>query len=204
MTIWSFFITSFIIVLLPGTGVIYTISTGLAKGKKASILAATGCTLGIIPHLCASIAVSSLLMRINAGIFWGIKLAGALYLLYLGINMLLPARQLKLVGTASGENNRMIIRRGILINLLNPKLTLFFFSFLPQYVRIESPHYALESLGYGLAFMLLTFIIFIGYGALAGSVSTLIMNAPKMLVRIQQLFGLIFIAFAIHLGISSI
>lgn len=204
MNTWTFVITSLIIVLIPGTGVIYTISTGIANGKKAGALAAIGCTAGIIPHLCASIALSSLLMKMSARAFCGMKLAGTVYLLYLGVKMLLSRENLTVNNNQKKEKAAAIILRGIFLNLLNPKLTLFFFSFLPQYVSTEIQNYTAEALKYGFAFMFLTLIVFIGYGVLAGLVSTLIKNYPKRLLRIQQLFGLTFIAFAIQLSVSSL
>jgi len=204
MSVWSFFVTSLIIILIPGTGVVYTISTGLTKGEKASVLAAISCTAGIIPHLCVSIAFSSLIIRMSDRVFWAIKLAGALYLLYLGAGMLFSKTKLELTNTKPNDNVASTIRHGVLINLLNPKLTLFFFSFLPQYISAESKNYIGEALCYSLLFMLLTFIVFVVYGILAGSISSFIINSPKRLMRIQKLFGITFIAFAIQLGISSL
>lgn len=203
MNTWTFVITSLIIVLIPGTGVVYTISTGITNGKRAGFLAAVGCTAGIIPHLCASIALSSLLMNMSARIFYSIKLAGTIYLLYLGVKMLLSKENVTIKNVPMEVDAAAVLLRGIIINLLNPKLTLFFFSFLPQYVSIESHNYIVESLKYSFAFMLFTLIVFTGYGILAGLISTFIKNHPKRLLRMQQLFGLTFIAFAIHLGISS-
>lgn len=203
MNTWTFVISSLIIVLIPGTGVVYTISTGIANGKKAGILAAVGCTAGIVPHLCASIALSSLLMHMSARIFCGMKLAGTVYLLYLGVKMLLTAENLTINHTQIEKKAATIMLRGIFINLLNPKLTLFFFSFLPQYISTESQNYIAEALMYGIAFMLLTLIVFTGYGILAGLVSTFLKDHPKKMLQIQRLFGITFIAFAIHLGISS-
>lgn len=122
----SFFITSFIIILIPGTGVTYTISTGITKGKKDSIFAALGCTLGIGPHLCLSIALSSFLMNMSHNAFFIIKIIGAIYLLYLGIGMIKSKTNFELENNKLGNNAGKLIRRGIFINLLNPKLTLFF------------------------------------------------------------------------------
>lgn len=204
MNTWTFVFSSLIIIVIPGTGVVYTVSNGLTKGRKASILAAIGCTAGIIPHLCASIALSSLLTRMNEQVFGVIKLAGALYLLWLGAGMLFSKSKLEFTGVQANESAIAIIRQGILINLLNPKLTLFFFSFLPQYVSAASKNYVGEAFLYGFSFMLMTFIVFAGYGMLAGLASSLITKSPKRLLRIRQLFGIIFIVFAIQLGISSL
>lgn len=204
MNTYTFIFTSLIIILIPGTGVIYTISTGITKGKKASIIAAIGCTAGIIPHLIVSIGLSSLLLKMSEQAFFVLKLAGALYLLYLGIGMLLSKTKLDFSKTINQDKATAIIRSGILINLLNPKLTLFFFSFLPQYISSNSQSYIKESILLGIAFMIMTFLVFVIYGILAGSMKGLITKSTKRLQRIQQLFGIIFIAFAINLATSSL
>jgi threonine/homoserine/homoserine lactone efflux protein len=204
MNTFSFLITSFIIILIPGTGVTYTISTGITKGKRASIFAALGCTMGIIPHLCISIALSSFLMNMNNKAFLILKLIGAIYLLYLGIGMIRSKTSFELANSNSEEKASTIIRSGILINLLNPKLTLFFFSFLPQYAKSTSYNYMTECLLYGFAFMILTLLVFIGYGLLAGITNKFFINSPKRISLLQKIFGIIFIVFAIQLAFSSI
>lgn len=203
MNTYTFLITSLIIILIPGTGVIYTISTGISKGKKESIFAALGCTTGIVPHLCTSIIFSSLLVKMSPEAFLILKMAGAIYLLYLGFGMLFSKTGFDFESSQTEKKSTTIIRRGILINLLNPKLTLFFFSFLPQYVSSNSQNYVIECLLYGFAFMLLTFVVFVGYGMLAGIAKKSIINSPKWINLIQKLFGIIFIAFAIELALSS-
>jgi threonine/homoserine/homoserine lactone efflux protein len=181
MSTLSFFISSLIIVLMPGTGVIYTISTGITKGKKASIFAAFGCTAGIIPHLCLSIAISSLVFQINSSIFNVVKILGALYLLFLGIGMIADKSKLTVEGSQQDLNSATIVWKGILINLLNPKLTIFFFAFLPQYANTTNNSYAMQSLIFGIAFMILTLIVFVGYGILAGSAKKVIEKSPRII-----------------------
>lgn len=204
MNIYTFIITSLIIIIIPGTGVIYTISTGLTKGKRASIVAALGCTAGIIPHLIVSICLSSLMININEHAFFILKLAGTLYLLYLGISMILSKTKLNFGETTDNDKSAIVMRRAILINLLNPKLTLFFFAFLPQYISSGSKSYVSESVFIGIGFMILTFLIFCIYGILAGFMKTFITKAPKRIKYIQQTFGVIFIGFAVNLVMSSL
>lgn len=204
MSAYTFFITSLIIILIPGTGVIYTVSVGITNGKKTSVLAALGCTMGIIPHLCISIGLSSLLMKMSNEVFTVIKLAGALYLLYLGAGMMLSKTKLELEYAKSNSKPITIILRGILINLLNPKLTLFFFSFLPQYVSSDSKNYVFQSFILGLTFMLLTLGVFIGYGILAGTAKRLINSSQRRMVILQKCFGIVFVSFAIKLALSPL
>lgn len=204
MNTYTFFITSFIIILIPGTGVIYTISVGISKGKKASMIAAFSCTAGIVPHLCISIALSSLLVKMSSEAFTIMKLLGVLYLLYLGTRMILSKTKLELENMKTEYNSVSIVRRGILINLLNPKLTLFFFSFLPQYINSNGEDYVIESLIYGLTFMLLTLVVFIGYGILAGTAKKLIIRSPKKMNLLEKFFGIIFVIFAVQLALSPL
>ena len=202
MTTYTFFITSLIIILLPGTGVIYTISVGILNGKKASVLAAFSCTLGILPHLCTSIALSTLLLQMNPKVFTIIKLTGALYLLYLGCKMMFSKENLEFQPAKKDIAPLTILQQGILINLLNPKLTLFFFSFLPQYIRGNKNNFAFQSFLLGVAFMLLTLIIFIGYGILAGTAKKFIIASPKRMAMLQKCFAIIFVLFAVKLALT--
>lgn len=204
MNSFTFFITSLIIILLPGTGAIYTISSGIAEGKKASILAALGCTAGIIPHLCLSIALSSLLEKMNSQAFNIIKIPGALYLLYLGTAMILSNQKMELTISETKKSPPFIIRRGVFINLLNPKLTLFFFSFLPQYAGSVSRNYMADCLLFGFAFMFLTLMVFMGYGILAGSAKEFLTHSPGKMSLLQKSFGMIFVIFALQLALSSL
>jgi len=204
MNIVSFFISSLIIILMPGTGVIYTISTGIAKGKRASIFAAIGCTVGILPHLCLSIVLSSFVLRMGSQAFNIAKIAGALYLLYLGIGMVISKSKLSFESSQGNLKAIESVRQGILINLLNPNLTLFFFSFLPQYVSTSDKNYFLQSFLLGLFTMLLTLIVFIGYGILASGAKKLIEKSTHTSRILQKCFGLIFVIFAFQLGLSSI
>ena len=160
MSLGAFLITSFIIVLIPGTGVLYTISTGVMSGRHKSIIAAVGCTLGIVPHLCMSIAMTTLFMRMNNTLFTVMKYVGAAYLIYMGIGMILSKERLQFNEESKSDDAISVIRKGILINLLNPKLTLFFFSFLPQYVRGTHGQFVLDSAVLGIIFMIMTFIVF--------------------------------------------
>lgn len=199
MNLLSFLTTSAIMALIPGTGVIFTISTGIIKGKKASLYAALGCTLGIIPHLILSIIFSSLLLQIGSPVFHIIKIAGVLYLFYLGIRMFLFNSSINLSFTTNQFKPFTIIKQAVFINLLNPKLTIFFFSFFPQYISIDEKSYLLQSLFLGFLFMSLTLLIFLIYGLLAGGAAKFIQKSTHIVNILQKVFGFIFILFAIQL-----
>ncbi len=201
MSLYVLLITSLIIILIPGTGVVYTVSLGMSEGRKNSVFAALGCTAGILPHLCISIVLSSLLMQMDGRVFTVMKYMGALYLIYLGIGMILSKGNVQFAERRTESHAWAIVKRGILINLLNPKLTLFFFSFLPQYVSSDSANYMLRSSLLGILFMALTFIVFVGYGCLAGTAKRGLCQSSRRMSFLQKCFGITFIAFAVKLAL---
>ena len=203
MISYGFILTSLIVVLIPGTGVIYTVSTGIIGSKKDSIAAAVGCTAGIIPHLVASIVGLSAIFHTSAFFFSVIKMIGVVYLLYLGVGMIRNKGGFTINERIKEESKLKIISKGILINLLNPKLSLFFFSFLPQFITNNVNGYLYQMIILSVFFMVLTLIVFIMYGVLANYFKSLIAASPNMTRRIQQLFGIVFIGLAAKLALSD-
>lgn len=200
----EFLITSLIVVLVPGTGVIYTVSTGLALRWRASIAAAIGCTAGIIPHLIASIVGLSAVMHHSAIVFQILKIAGSLYLLYLAWSMWRETGVIQLDGQTSSRSAVQIVIKGVLINLLNPKLALFFFAFLPQFISVDGSSPTQQMIGLSAIFMLMTLVIFNLYGILASGVSTYFLNSPKAMRTVQRAFALMFAGLALKLAFSDL
>jgi threonine/homoserine/homoserine lactone efflux protein len=199
----EFLLTSLVVVLIPGTGVIYTINTGLTLKWRASIAAAIGCTLGIVPHILASILGLSALLNMSAQVFSVLKIAGSMYLLYLAWKMWREAGTLEINQKTTAASERQIAIKGIAINLLNPKLTIFFFAFLPLFVSPNSASPTLEMIVLSVVFMSMTLIIFILYGILASGIRAYLMNSSKLMKRFQQVFAVIFAAFAVKLALSE-
>ncbi len=199
----EFLLTSLIVVLVPGTGVIYTITTGLTQRWKASIAAALGCTLGIIPHLTACILGLSAILHMSAQAFHIIKLVGAAYLLYLAWGMWHDESGFKLDESGKKTNGLRIVGKGILINILNPKLTLFFFAFLPLFVSPQAASPARQMVGLSLIFMGMTLVVFILYGILASAVSKYLIGSRKATRRMQRGFALVFAGLAAKLAFSE-
>jgi len=203
MISYGFILTALIIILMPGTGVIYTISTGIMGSKKDCLAAAVGCTAGIIPHLAASIVGLSAIFHTSALLFQVIKMIGTAYLLFLGFGMIKNSNEV-MINEGNKENNRLkIISKGVLINLLNPKLTLFFFSFLPQFILDKEKGYLYQMVLLSVIFMGLTLIVFILYGLLANRFKTIITSSKNINRRLQQLFGVFFIGLAAKLAFSD-
>ena len=199
----EFLLASLIVVLIPGTGVLYTITTGLTLKWRASLAAAIGCTLGIVPHILASILGVSALLNMSAQVFSLLKWAGSIYLLYLAWNMWREAGTLEVHTKSTETGISKIIIKAVAINLLNPKLTIFFFAFLPLFIASNSSSPTMQMVILSAVFMGITFIVFALYGILASGISAYLANSSKAVKRVQQTFAVVLAGFAIQLGLSE-
>ena len=199
----EFLLTSLIVVLTPGTGVIYTVSTGLFQGWRASIAAALGCTLGIVPHLTASILGLSFILHMSAAAFQALKWIGALYLLYLAWMMWRESGTLNFESTSAPKTAWQIAGKAFLINILNPKLTLFFFAFLPLFLAPQPTSPVGDMVSLSIVFMLLTLVIFVLYGILASNVRQYVIRSPKLIVGLQRSFAAAFVALSVKLVLTE-
>ncbi len=199
----EFLLTSLVVVLIPGTGVIYTISTGLFLGWRASIVAACGCTAGIIPHLAASILGLSAILHTSALAFQAVKYAGVTYLLYLAWSMWRETGSLQFNSSCPQNGLWQIARRGFLINILNPKLSIFFLAFLPLFVSPLAASPTLQMLLLSIVFMAMTLFIFILYGISANGVRRHIVNSPRVIVWLQKTFAVTFATLGAKLAMTD-
>jgi threonine/homoserine/homoserine lactone efflux protein len=166
----DFMLTTLIVVVSPGTGVLYTLAAGLSRGRRASIVAAFGCTLGIVPHMAGAIMGLAALLHTSALAFQTLKYLGVAYLLYMAWNTLKEHGTLRVENDTRAKSSLQVIVEAILLNLLNPKLSIFFFAFLPQFVRADERHPLSHMLLLSGIFMLATFVVFVGYGLFAAAV----------------------------------
>lgn len=199
----EFIVTSLIVVLLPGTGVIYTISTGLLLGWRASIFAALGCTMGIVPHLLASILGLASILHMSAIAFQLIKFVGVLYLFYLAWSMWKETGTLRIEGDNTNKGAWAISIKGFLINILNPKLSLFFLAFLPQFVPSNVESAMLNMLLLSVVFMAMTLFVFILYGLFANSVRSYVVHSPGIIKMTQRGFAIIFAMLGAKLAMAE-
>lgn len=198
----AFLVTALVIVATPGTGALFTIGTGLARGTRASILAAFACTLGTLPHLVAAITGLAAVLQASGVAFAVIKYAGVAYLLYMAWATWRDKGALSLEQGSEPTSARALMSTGITLNLLNPKLTIFFFAFLPQFVPAGDG--ALVSmLGLSAVFMALTFVVFAAYGALAAGLRNQVLSRPRVLVTMRKVFAATFVALAGRLAVQS-
>ena len=192
----EFLITSLVVVLIPGTGVIYTVSTGLVQGRRASIYAALGCTAGIIPHLLATIFGLAALMHTSALAFQALKYGGVIYLFYIAFATWQDKSAFAVNETVSRVSPYGLVVKAFLLNILNPKLTIFFLAFLPQFVEVEATQPLLQLLLLSSVFMALTFTVFVGYGLLAHAFRKAVIES----VRVQRMLRYSFTAAFAGLG----
>ncbi|SMC61878.1 LysE family translocator [Rhizobium sp. RU36D] len=198
----DFLITSLIIVATPGTGALYTLAKALGDGHRAAIVAAFGCTLGIIPHMALAILGLAAVLQTEPRLFTAIKIAGVLYLVYMAIG-LWRAPAPNAAQNAPREKAAAVIRHAILINLLNPKLSIFFLAFLPQFVAQESNEPLLAMTGLSLIFMAMTFVVFAIYGLFAASLRQHVLTRPTIMQGINKLFAATFLLMAGRLALSQ-
>ena len=199
----EFLLTAFVVVVVPGTGVVFTVSTALSRGSGAGVVAAIGCTLGIVPHLLAAALGLTALLHTSALVFGIVRYAGVAYLLYLAFTMWKQSGSLELDERAGAQGHARTIGRAVLINLLNPKLTLFFLAFLPQFAPAgaQSGFSSLAILAG--VFMLMTLVIFVAYGLLASAARRAFVESSRAATWIQRSFALVLAAFAIRLAIAE-
>ena len=199
----EFLITSFIVVASPGTGVIYTLATGLSRGARASIVAAFGCTLGIVPHIAAAILGLAALLHTSAMLFQIFKYLGVAYLLYMAWNTLQERGTLRVDKEAAGRTSWQVIVEAVLINILNPKLSIFFLAFLPQFVSASELHPLARMSELSAIFMVMTFVIFAGYGLFAASVRDHVISRPRVLTWMRRTFAAAFVELGAKLAVSE-
>jgi threonine/homoserine/homoserine lactone efflux protein len=199
----EFLLTSLIIVATPGTGVLYTLAAGLSRGTRASAVAAFGCTLGIIPHMVAAITGLAALLHTSALAFQILKYLGVAYLLYMAWRTLRDKGALAVDQDTTPRSALSVIGSAVLLNLLNPKLTIFFFAFLPQFVIPGEPNAFLRMIELSAVFMLLTFAVFAVYGAFAAMIRNHVISRPRVLAWMRRTFAGAFVALGARLALTD-
>ena len=199
----EFLITSLIVVASPGTGVLFTLATGLSRGSRASVVAAFGCTLGIVPHMAAAILGLAALLHTSALAFQTLKYLGVAYLLYMAWSALRERGALSVKPEVGARSDVQLTVHAILINILNPKLSIFFLAFLPQFISADEPHPLRLWLLQSGVFMLMTFVVFVGYGLFAASIRTHVISRPRVLAWMRRTFAAAFVALGAKLAVAE-
>ncbi|MBK5934829.1 threonine/homoserine/homoserine lactone efflux protein [Rhodovulum imhoffii] len=196
----QFLLTALVVVLAPGAGVLYVLMISLGQGKRAALPAALGCTVGVLPHLAAAMLGVAALVHSSAALFQTVKLAGVAYLLYLAWQTLRQRGTLKIRAESRHDRFSRIALRGILLNLLNPKLSLFFLALLPPFLSGNPATATAEMLALGAVFTALTAIVFLGYGLFAATARDRLLGSPRAMTWLNRTFAAAFAGLALRLA----
>ncbi|GLR80408.1 LysE family translocator [Azospirillum oryzae] len=203
----EFLITSLIVVASPGTGVLLTLAAGLSHGARASAVTAFGCTLGIVPHMAAAVLGLAALLHTSAVAFQGLKILGVLYLLYMAWATLKEQGALSVETDETADRTKRsagrMILRAVLVNVLNPKLSIFFLAFLPQFVNDADPQPLARMLELSGVFMALTFAVFVVYGLFAAAVRDQVVSRPRVMAWMRRSFAAAFAALGAKLALAE-
>lgn len=199
----SFLITSLVVIASPGTGVLYTLAAALSRGPRASVFAAFGCTLGIIPHIAAAMFGLAAVLHASALAFQTLKWLGVVYLAYMAWQTLRERGALRVDESVDARSVLKVVSTGFLVNILNPKLSIFFLAFLPQFIEVNEIHPLTRMLELSAAFMVMTFGVFVGYGLFAALVRDHIVTRPKVMTWLRRSFAGGFAALGVQLAVTD-
>jgi threonine/homoserine/homoserine lactone efflux protein len=199
----AFLLTSLVIVAMPGTGALITLSAGISRGARAGAVAAFGCTLGIVPHLIAAVTGTAALLRASGVAFDALRIVGVAYLLLMAVVTWRDRSELVVNDGLPRRHAGRVIASAMLSNLLNPKLTIFFFAFLPQFVPPSAPHAVERLLMLSAVFMAMTFVVFVIYGVAASALRRHVIDRPRVIQRVRRLFAVSFIGLGLKLATTS-
>lgn len=199
----DFLVTSLIVAISPGTGVLFTLAAGLSRGSKASIVAAFGCTLGIVPHIAAAILGLAAVLHTSALAFQLLKYLGVAYLLYMAWATLRDRGTFQVQQDVTPRSAGQVILSAILLNILNPKLSIFFLAFLPQFVSADDARPLAAMAELSAVFMAVTFVVFVGYGLFAAAIRSQIVSRPWVLTWMRRAFAGAFAALGAKLALAD-
>jgi len=199
----EFLATALVVVLVPGTGVIYTLATGLGQGKRAAIAAAFGCTLGILPAMLAAILGLAAVLHASALAFQVVKWAGVAFLLWLAWGTLKERGAFDVTPDRARRGYTAIMIRAVLLNTLNPKLSIFFLAFLPQFVDPAAAAPLAEMVVLSIVFMAMTFVVFVGYGFAASAVRARVLASARIMAWMRRTFAAAFVALGAKLALTA-
>ena len=199
----AFLLTSLIVVASPGTGVLYTLAAALSGGARASIMAAFGCTLGILPHIAAALLGLAAVLHTSALAFQTLKWLGVIYLGYMAWQTVRERGALQVDAKVEGRSALRVVVTGFLVNILNPKLSIFFLAFLPQFIASDESHPLVTMLELSAAFMAMTFAVFVIYGLFAARVRDRIISRPRAMAWLRRAFAGGFAALGVKLALAD-
>ena len=183
----QFILASILLTLSPGPDILYVLVTGLSRGVKSGLLLSFGLVSGILVHTTLVAFGISALIKSSEILFFGIKLAGALYLLFLAFKIFKQPAQISVEPSKTNKKSTNFVKQGFLMNVLNPKVTLFFMAFLPQFLWDKSSDYVFQFYSLGFIFMAQAFLIFALIAIFSNRFYKLIQTNPKSAVVFKYL-----------------
>lgn len=199
----EFLTVSLLVVASPGTGAAVAIATGLSRGTRTAAIAAFGCALGIVPHILAAITGLAALLHASVLAFEAVKFAGVAYLLYIAWMTWRERGVLKIEADGARRSSGEVIRHAVLVNLLNPKLSMFFLAFLPQFIAKDEAAPTLAMLQLSAIFMAMTFAVFALYGAFAARMRDRVLGSPTIMAWLRRSFAATFVALGAKLALTE-
>lgn len=198
-----FIVTSLLVILVPGQDMVLVMSRGMAQGARAGIVTAAGVSVGLLCHtILAALGLGALLLSSEL-LFTILKYVGAAYLAYLGTKLILTkASELELESSNESSLKRLFIE-GSLSNISNPKITIFYFAYLPQFISNDIKNPAFYLIVLGISFSVLTFLVKAPIGFFAGITSTWIRTRPIVLETINKISGTILIGLGAKLALEQ-
>ena len=187
---WLFVLAGVLLNLTPGQDTFYILGASIAQGRRVGVASALGIASGCVVHTLAAAAGLSAILATSATAFIAVKLAGAAYLIYLGVRyIMMRDHDFALVSTAPSRDAWKAYRQGVVTNVLNPKVALFFLAFLPQFIAADEIYPLARMLELSGAFMLMTFVVFVLYGLFAALVRDRVVSRPQVMKWLRRAFA---------------
>ena len=201
---WSFLLTALVICVTPGTGALFTLAAALGRGARAGLLAAFACTVAVVPHLLAAVTGLAALLHASGVAFQVVKYAGVAYLLWMAWTTWRDTGALRVeADDTAPASRRSVVVSAIGVNALNPKLTIFFFAFLPQFVPAGTDNELGWMLGLGAVFVLMTYLVFVAYALAAAAVREQVLARPRVVQRVRRAFAACFVVLSGRLALET-
>ncbi|QDR82987.1 LysE family translocator [Sporomusa termitida] len=201
--IYLFVLVSFILILTPGPTTIYIITKGMTEGPQAACKAVLGASIGDMFQVLAAAFGLAALLEASSLAFFIIKLLGASYLFYVGISCLLNKQKMSVATSNVQSTGKDLFLTGFLTSALNPKTTLFFLSFLPQFIDNKSAYANQQMILFGVVFVIMGFAILNIYALAAAKIRSWMESNEKIQEYFNWLTGLIFVGFGLRLAFSE-
>jgi threonine/homoserine/homoserine lactone efflux protein len=200
---WLVFIAaSLLLIVTPGQDMVLVMSRSIAQGSAAGVVTAAGVSVGLIGHTVLATLGLGALLRASEWLFLAFKLVGAAYLVYIGVQLLRTRRSELAISAGAPKSLRRLFADGALSNLSNPKIAVFYFAFLPQFVLPGAVHPTLDVFVLGLVFAGLTFLVKGPVGLAAGVLSAWLRARPRFLVWMFRMSGAVLVGLGVKLALE--